>query len=184
MGVLTLVPLPYRWLMLAVIAAGLFFFGYVKGLRVGELKLDVFTAQQAALAAKADAANARLAANQKGITANVSQDYETRLAVLRARYASLQHASAGAHGVPAVSVAAIKPDAAGSELGAACDQRESPWDGPLEERAAEDALTLTLLQGWVRRQQAVSNGQAASAGDIPERSPDEQGALAGVTTGR
>jgi len=144
-GFFTLVPLPYRVLALAVAAAGLVFFGYVKGLREGELKLDVYTSQQAALAAKADAASARLVANQKGITANVSQDYETRLAALRARYASLQHAGPRTHSVPAVSVAAIKLDAAGGEQPIDC--------GSLEERAAEDALTLTLLQGWVRRQQ-------------------------------
>jgi hypothetical protein len=151
MGLFTLVPLPYRVLAMAVVAAGLVFFGYVKGLREGELKLDVFTAQQATLAAQADAANARLVANQKGITANVSQDYETRLAALRARYASLQHAGTGANSVPAVSVAAFKLDAAGGEQPTYCRS--------LEERAAEDALTLTILQGWVRRQQAASNSQ-------------------------
>jgi hypothetical protein len=151
MSFLALVPFPYRWLMLAVAAAGLFFFGYVKGLREGELKLDVFTAQQAALAAKADAANARLVANQKGITADVSQDYESRLAALRTRYASVQRASTRANSVPAVPVAAIKLDAAGGEQPIAC--------GPLEEHAAEDALTLTLLQGWVRRQLSASDPQ-------------------------
>lgn len=50
----SLVPLPYRLLAIAIMCAGLFGFGYVKGLHRGQDKLDAYVAKQTEQALQAD----------------------------------------------------------------------------------------------------------------------------------
>lgn len=134
-------------------------------------RITVANVRLAAAQAKiADAENAkRVIAEQSRITQEVSRDYQTRLAGVRARADALRlqlqrttatdPRSSADPGMPAPGATAGGPD------GAAAQDRLPPAAGliDLEDRliATEQALQLEALQAWVRAQAAIdTNGPA------------------------
>jgi hypothetical protein len=150
-ALLTLVPWWARLVAVIAIFTSVFGYGYVKGLKSGEERLADYEAKQATLAAQVQVANAKVVSNQKEVTTNVSKDYETRLAALRARFASVQHAGSPGSPVPAVSVAASCVD------GSAADGVSLERFQQLEADAAQTTLELVELQAWIQRQQTLFN---------------------------
>jgi hypothetical protein len=145
MNLLALVPLPYRLLAFAMLALALVAYGYVEGLRRGESELTAYRASVELAAAEQQQAAVRVIFHQKEVTDHVSQDYEQRLAGLRARFAGMQHAAADIGPVPAVAAGSPGADGTGAESATACP-------AGFVENAAEDALKIQAFQEWVQRQ--------------------------------
>jgi hypothetical protein len=149
-----LVPLPYRLAFYAVCAAGLIFFGFVKGLRHGEAGLEAYRASVALTAAAQEQSSARVMVHQKEVSDNVAKDYEARLAALRASFGGVRttHASPGV--VPAVSQAAVCAAGGPADLVSTEQYRQ------LEADAAQVTLQYVELREWITQQAATSNAGA------------------------
>jgi hypothetical protein len=148
---LGLVPWWARLVAVLAVAATLFGYGYVKGLKSGEERLADYEAKSAQLAAQQQVATAKTVAAQKEVTNNVSQDYAARLAALRAGFIGLRNAGAASSAVPAVPATASRVDGNAAD-GVSLERFEQ-----LEADAAETTLELVELQAWVQRQQVLFN---------------------------
>ena len=136
-------PNPYLILGAVVIVIGAFFGGYYKGYANEHEKLLAFKAQVEAEAEKQKVHNESVVKQQELITDGVKNEYETRLAALRAYYARrVQQPSAGGGNVSGVSKPSPGTDGSTS-------------DPEFVGRCAETTAQLTALQAWIRKQGAV-----------------------------
>jgi len=74
-------PIPWWARLLAVsgLCVALWGWGYIKGLNVGEEKLDAYRLEVATAAAKQDAHTSVVIQQQKRITEDTANDYDTAL---------------------------------------------------------------------------------------------------------
>ena len=136
-------PNPYLILGAALVVIGAFFGGYYKGYSAEHEKLLAFKAQVEAEAEKQKVHNESVVKQQELITDGVKNEYETRLAALRAYYTRrVQQPSAGGGNVSSVSKPS--PGANGSTS-----------DPEFVGRCAETTAQLTALQAWIRKQGVV-----------------------------
>jgi hypothetical protein len=124
-------------------------YGYVKGLHHGELRLDAFTARQSALAAQADAANARLSSIWREKLQEKSDAYDKDVAAWRARFLAataargLRDTGTGFGSLPAV------PTGAGEIQGRPADVVSVAAYRTLQEQCGETTLMfLDLRESW------------------------------------
>ena len=106
--------------------------------------VEVATAKQAIETTKT-------VANQQEITTNVSTDYQKQLADLRKRYAGLRNSTT------TCTSSGSMPTVPQPTTGANAASKEPEADTVTVADSAEDALTLTKLQQWIRDQQANFN---------------------------
>lgn len=121
--------------------------------------LTVANYRKAAAEAEAsDKANVwRVATDQKEITDAVTEDYQSQLDAVRARYERLRAEASANPGRGANAPVPGVPAAAGGTDAAAAEAR---LPGPDALIASEQALQLQALQEWARRQAAVEvNGE-------------------------
>ena len=136
-------PNPYLILGAALVVIGAFFGGYYKGYSAEHEKLLACKAQVEAEAEKQKVHNESVVKQQELITDGVKNEYETRLAALRAYYTRrVQQPSAGGGNVSSVSKPS--PGANGSTS-----------DPEFVGRCAETTAQLTALQAWIRKQGVV-----------------------------
>lgn len=136
-------PNPYLILGAALVVIGAFFGGYYKGYSAEHEKLLAFKAQVEAEAEKQKVHNESVVKQQELITDGVKNEYETRLAALRAYYARrVQQPSTSGGNMSSVSKPS--PGANGSTS-----------DPEFVGRCAETTAQLTALQAWIRKQGAV-----------------------------
>jgi hypothetical protein len=99
-SLLTILPFPYRILALALLAASLFGYGFLKGAQHGEAKLAAFTEQVKSEGIKAQAmADARVVADRQRKEA--SDASYTKALVLLSADANRMRNDAGSSSVPA-----------------------------------------------------------------------------------
>ena len=150
MSLTSLIPPPYRWLILVLLVAAVWGHGFVKGLHSGEAKLAVFTSQEGELGAKQDASNARLLVKQKEINQNEKDSASIRESGLRAFYATkLRNTSTSGSSSPAPTNSTSIPDGAPSEP-STCPAGTTT--GISEISAAKDALMVLEWQHWATTQ--------------------------------
>jgi hypothetical protein len=118
---LSLIPLPYRILGLLALAGALFGFGLVKGLEIGQDRLEAFQEAQEAIANKARVAGLNEQIRRQQNATEALNGLEVRLHILDAKYRGLRANTSGG-GVPSVS------SAAGSPGPVTVDTRESDAD--------------------------------------------------------
>lgn len=156
---LSLIPWWLKLAVLAAIAGGLWGTGYYQGHKsgkaAGEADLAHFRAAVETQAAAAAVHTQQVIAQQEKVSADISTDYEKKLAALRRSFgaggvridqhpdgsqiAQLSCAPASVNGIPADPVPAVSR--------ADFDQ--------LSELSAETTQQLVSLQAWVREQQAA-----------------------------
>ena len=138
-----MLPNPYLILGAVLVVISAFFGGYYKGYSSEHEKLLAFKAQVEAEAEKQKVHNESVVKQQELVTDGVKNEYEARLAALRAYYARrVQQPSPGSGNVPSIS----KPSPGAN--GATSDPE-------FVGRCAETTAQLTALQAWVRKQGAV-----------------------------
>jgi signal transduction histidine kinase len=176
--------IPYVLGAAIVVAFYLLFTGWLDGVKADERaaqkaldqrvidKLESDVRQKTAEAAAADQAHARaVEAAQATISNEVSHDYETKLAALRARLDQLRRAAAEAHpaggggreqpDVPGVSVAARESDDAAGTDGLHGGGIEAPDRSPIDAllglafEADANTVNLIALQRWLAEQLKV-----------------------------
>jgi hypothetical protein len=144
---LGLVPWWARIAAVLALIGSVFGYGYVKGLHRGELRLDVFTAQQSALSAQADAANARLANTWRATLQEKSNAYDKNVAAWRARFLAataargLRDTGSGFGGLPAVPASPGEIQGRPADVVSVADYRT------LQEQCGETTLMFLDLRG-------------------------------------
>ena len=157
---LSLIPLPYRLLAIALLIVATFAAGWVKGNDHGTAKLTEFVAKQAA-------ESTRIAQARTIITEKISDEHAKQDAAIAARYAAakrLLDAGSGAKPVP-ISSNVCETAAANNGLSDAVSgylerQRqiiaaERAAVAGLLETAERNTKALTDTQVWLTQQQAV-----------------------------
>lgn len=158
MNLLSLVPLPYRLLMLVGLALAAGGFCYVKGLTHSEAEHAKFVAT---VQAAGEAQNAKTAVTIKA-QKQINLETSDETTQLRTRLS----AALAAGRVPRINSGGIKlpsvPGVAGSVAPATAQPGACPaGNTTLSDNAAQDALTILLLQKWVDDQAEAMNGSAA-----------------------
>jgi hypothetical protein len=146
-----IVPLPYRWLALAGLAAALIGWGYVHGYLHEERKFDVYQAQVDVIGKEAAKRAAERRAAQDTTTKEIRDAHAADVARIRAYYAGrLRDAAARRGAVPADPDGAGRADGAASECGPGDEGDEDVALIELEQRAALDAEKVLKLQAFLR----------------------------------
>lgn len=110
MNLLTLVPLPYRLLGLALLAVALFGYGWIKGANHGEAKLQAFAESVRAEGIKAQAmADARIASDRQRKEAS-DASYSKALIALGADLERMRNARSSANNLPSTPADSKCPD--------------------------------------------------------------------------
>ena len=168
MGPLSLVPMPYRLLVVALIAAALFGFGWLKGAGHVQAEWDAEVVKQSLTAARVEKAQAQA-------TAKVVTKYVDRVKIVRQAgetiikevpvYVSAQadaacvlprgfvrlHDAAAANEIPGPAGSADAAPA-GIALSTVAATVADNY-----ERCHENSAALTALQEWIRKQEAATN---------------------------
>ena len=166
MNLLALVPWPYRILAIAGLIAACIGFGYVKGFEHEEAKYNALADSVQAAGEAQNANTAVIIAQQK----QISQEAGNEATTLRKRLAQylaanrLPRDNPGSSRLPPVPDAAPGIDAAPTEL------TTCPTNDPtILDNAAQDALSLLLLQKWVSLQKARSQST-----QVPPRTAEKK----------
>jgi hypothetical protein len=102
---LSLIPLPYRILALVALVGAIFGFGLVKGLEIGQDRLEAFQEAQEAIANKARVAGLNEQIRRQQNATEALNGLEVRLRILDAKYRGVRANTSGG-GVPSLSQAA------------------------------------------------------------------------------
>lgn len=131
-------PLSLRYIIGAAAFAAAMLFAYYQGYSHEKKKFDAFIAQTESVAALQEAVNDHIVKQHERDKEDIHNDYQNRLADLRAQYASRLSSSprGGQVSAPANTSNGANAATAYNELAAKC---------------AETTLQLTELQEWVRR---------------------------------
>lgn len=145
-------PVLLKMIGLALVAVGLFGYGYYKGKESGQKELDLFRAQVVATArAQADVA-AHVAKQQKETNDEINKGYQSELAATHAYYRGLLAHAARSRAMPALPTTTGSTDATSSDTVPPAAV-SIPLDGlHLAEDCALTTVQLVNLQEWVRRQ--------------------------------
>ena len=152
----TIIPLPYRILLILVVAVALGAYGYLRGRIHGQEQLDAVVSKMQAAGELQNTHTAETIIQQKTITGDITHEAETLRHQLTIANAGLRvrifPAASGSGIMPAISPTAARTDAPAAESGSC-----TPGTTPEElERASQDALTVLLLQSWILRQQSIT----------------------------
>lgn len=155
---MSLIPWWLKLLVLAAIVGGLWGTGYYQGHKSGkasgEADLAAFRASVETAAAAAAVHTQQVIANQEKVSADISSDYEKKLAALRARPASVRvEYRANGSTIAALPSPACIPDGRPADAVPAAVTK-ADFD-QLYQASAETTQQLVSLQSWIREQQAA-----------------------------
>jgi len=141
---ISLIPIAYRWGIVALVAAAFGGWCYTRGLLHGERELEAFREAVAVEGAKQAEHNLELVNRQQAITQRVSNDYQAKIAALQRKYASWVPVRPDGGEVSRVSCSAESADAKPPDLVSVADYRT------LAELCAQTTQQLVSLQGWLK----------------------------------
>lgn len=155
---INLIPAPYRWLAIALLAAGLVSFGYLKGITHERTAWDISKAMIAAAEAKAiatrEADNSKLAIKQAANSAAIQKGHDDEIATLHTRIAAAPRLRIGSAFCDRSASAASVSDAASSDAA-------SPGTGLLS--ASMDDAVKSLIE---QTEEVAATARACQAGAL------------------